>query len=107
MRARSNGKSQPRRDYWRDLIGQQERSGQTIQKFCSERSVKEASFYHWRKQLRSNAQVSFALVEPRNGNSASNAPLEVVLASGDRVQVVAGTDAATFRMVLAALRERV
>jgi transposase-like protein len=107
MKASSNEKIQPRRDYWRDLIGQQERSGQAVQKFCSERSVKEASFYHWRKQLRSNAPVSFALVEPTNGSSTANAALEVVLASGDRVQVVAGTDAATFRMVLAALRERV
>lgn len=106
MKAVSSGQNQPRRDYWRDLIGEQERSGQTVQEFCRDRSVKEASFYHWRKQLRNNTQVSFALVEPSNGNSAANVRLEVLLASGDRVRVEPGTDAATFKMVLAALRER-
>ena len=77
----------------------------TVQAFCAERSLTEASFYHWRKQLRNNAPVSFALVEHNRGNKPSM-PVEVTLASGDHVQVAPGTDAATLRMVLAVLRER-
>jgi hypothetical protein len=105
MKTKPNGERRPRSEYWRDLIKEQERSGMTVQAFCAEGGLTEASFYHWRKQLRNNAPVSFALVEHNRGNKA-RMPVEVTLASGDRVQVAPGTDAATLRMVLAVLRER-
>jgi transposase-like protein len=107
MKTLNTEQSRPRREYWRELIAQQEQSGLTVHAFCVRQGVTEASFYHWRKQLRDNAPVRFALVEQRVDRLRQNAPLEVLLTSGERVQVTPDTDAATLRMVLAVLRERV
>ncbi len=77
----------------------------TVQGFCAQQGVTEASFYGWRKQLRESATVSFALVAPSNGGDRS-ARVEFVLPSGERIQVGPGADVATLRMVLTVLRER-
>ena len=103
MRPLNGEKRQARREYWQGLIAQQENSGKTVQAFCAQRGVTEASFYGWRKQLRASTPVSFALVTP---NESRPAWIELVLASGERIQVAPGGDAATLRMVLAILRER-
>jgi transposase-like protein len=106
MKTQKAEQSRPRREYWRELIAQQEHSGLTVHGFCVQRGVTEASFYYWRKQLRDNAPVRFALVEQSVNRFRQDAPLEVLLTSGERVQVAPDTDAATLRMVLAVLRER-
>jgi len=106
MKVRNSEKHRPRREYWREVISQQERSGLTVHAFCIQQGLTEASFYNWRKQLRGNAPMSFALVQRRESGDGPNAPIELMLASGERVQVAPGTDAATLRMVLAVLRER-
>lgn len=77
----------------------------TVQAFCAQQSVTEASFYGWRKQLRAGAAAGFALVVPSSGEYRT-ATIELVLRSGERIQVAPGADAATLRMVLAVLRER-
>lgn len=105
MKPLNGEKRRLKREYWRELIARQERSGMTVHAFCAQQSVTEASFYSWRKQLQANRSVSFALVEPRDGEHRP-APVEFVLPSGERVQVAPGADAATLRMVLAVLRER-
>jgi hypothetical protein len=64
-------------------------------------------FYYWRKRLREQQQpMRFALVErgPVRQEPASEAGLELVLASGERLRIGAGVDAITLRMVLTALR---
>jgi hypothetical protein len=106
MRAPNQEKRRSGREYWRELIAQQEKSNLTVHGFCAQQGLSEASFYGWRKQLRGSAPVSFALVEPREGGFRPKALVELVLATGERVQVAPGTDAATLRMVLAVLRER-
>ena len=106
MKVPNSEKHRPRREYWREVISQQERSGLTVHAFCIQQGLTEASFYNWRKQLRGNVPVSFALVERKDSGNGPNAPVEVVLASGERVHVAPGTNAATLRMVLAVLRER-
>jgi transposase-like protein len=35
--------------YWRDLVQQWQRSGQTVRAFCAEHGLTEASFYAWRR----------------------------------------------------------
>lgn len=106
MRAPDNLKQRPRREYWQELISHQEQSGETVHAFCKQRGVKEASFYAWRKQLRGGTPVGFALVDSHGSGAKHPAPLELVLASGERVHISPGTDAATLRMVLGVLRER-
>jgi transposase-like protein len=105
MKPLKGEKRRLRCEYWRELIARQEQSGMTVQGFCAQQGVTEASFYGWRKQLREGATVSFALVAPGNVEYKP-APVEFVLPSGERIQVAPGTDAATLRMVLAVLRER-
>src|SRR5438034_6815014 len=53
----------PRRDYWRERIAEQERSGLTVGRFCKEQGLTEQSFYLWRKRLLEQQPMRFALVE--------------------------------------------
>jgi hypothetical protein len=106
MRSTNNEKDLPRREYWRELVSQQEQSGLSVHAFCKQRDVTEASFYNWRKQLRNNNSVGFALVDASGKGCKPKSPVELVLATGDRVQIAPGVDAATLRLVLGVLRER-
>ena len=79
MRVTNNEKGLPRREYWREIVCQQEQSGLSVHEFCKQRGVTEASFYNWRKQLRSKATVGFALVEAQEKGFKPKAPVELVL----------------------------
>ena len=76
--------------------------------FCREAQVNEHAFYNWRKKLREGPEkgpVRFALVEAGGGRPARPAgAIELTLATGERLRIEPGTEAATVRMVLAALR---
>src|SRR6476646_7325516 len=90
-------------EQWRERISEQERSGLSIKQFCTERGLTLWSFYDWRKRLREAGTVRFALVERRSQSetsSGSNADLEVVFATGERLQIRSGVDAATLRVVV-------
>ena len=93
-------------DQWRERLAEQERSGLSVKQFCKERGLTEYSFYAWRKRLRGQGPVRFALVERgavRPGR-ATEAGLELVLATGERLRIGAGVDAATLRTVVEVLR---
>lgn len=97
-------KAEERREEWRERVGQQESSGQSIRAFCRERGLKEHAFYGWRRRLRKqNTPVRFALVETKSA-AATVASIEVMLSSGDRLRIP--HDAATLKLVLAVLREQ-
>ena len=97
--------SRSKADQWRERIAEQERTGVSVKQFCKQQRLTEYSFYAWRKRLRKQAPVRFALVErgvlPRPSTETS---LELVLTSGERLRIAAGVDAATLRTVLEALR---
>lgn len=95
----------PRQRKWAELIRQQEQSGLSVAAFCRNHDLVEQSFYNWRKKLGSSPLVRFALVEAAAPGANVAAPIELILASGDRVRIGAGTDTATLRAVLGALRE--
>jgi hypothetical protein len=96
-------KQEQRRELWRQRIAEQETGGQSIRAYCGERGLKESAFYGWRGRLRKrNIPVRFALVESKPSMETA-APLELVLASGDRLRIP--SDAATLKLVLAVLRE--
>ena len=96
----------PRRDYWRERIAEQERSGLTVGRFCKEQGLTEQSFYLWRKRLRKQQPMRFALVEtgPARQQRATEPDLELVLATGERLRIGAGIDPTALRRVLEALR---
>jgi len=96
----------PKAHEWAERIAAQQRSGISVKQFCVERGVSSYSFYTWRKRLRENGPVRFALVErsARRQEGSAEAALEVVLATGERLRIGGGVDLATLRTVLDALR---
>ena len=92
---------------WKRLLSEQEASGLSVSGWCRDHDVDKVKFYYWRKRLREQQQpMRFALVErgPARQEPASEASLELVLATGERLRIGAGVDAITLRMVLTALR---
>jgi len=97
--------AEERSAYWRERIAEHERSGMSVQQFCKERGVTEQSFYVWRKRLRKQAPTRFALVETgAAGQTARKAGLELVLVTGERLQIGVDVDATLLRRVLETLR---
>jgi hypothetical protein len=96
----------PKADEWAERIAAQQRSGISVKQFCNEQGVSEYSFYTWRKRLRENGPVRFALVErsARRQEDAAGAALELVLATGERLRIARGVDVTTLRTVLDVLR---
>jgi transposase-like protein len=95
-----------RADYWRELIAEQKRSGVSIQRFCEDRGLTEQSFYAWRKRLKKDAPMQFALVQAGSTADAggTDATLELVLRTGERLRIGTGVNVAALRLVLEALR---
>ena len=93
-------------DLWRERIMEQGQSGLSVKEFCKQRGISAWSFYDWRKRLREVGPVRFALVERARVRQESpvDAPLEVILLSGERVRIGSGVEAPTLRMVLGLLR---
>ena len=93
-------------DQWRERLAAQKRSGLSVKQFCKEQGLTEYSFYAWRKRLRGEGPVRFALVDrgAMRQEPAPEASLELVLATGERLRIGAGVEAATLRTVLDALR---
>jgi len=77
-----------------------------VKQFCKEQGLTECSFYAWRKRLQKIEPVRFALVDRRATRQelATEAALELVIATGERLRIGAGVDAATLRTVLEVLR---
>lgn len=98
--------AKPKADEWAERIAAQGRSGISVKQFCKEQGLTECSFYAWRKRLQERGPVRFALVEkgPRRQERTAEAALELVLASGERLRIGAGVDAASLRTVLDVLR---
>jgi transposase-like protein len=102
----STGKTvEERSAYWRERIAEHERSGMSVQQFCKERGMTEQSFYVWRKRLRKQQPPRFALVETGAASqTARKAGLELMLVTGERLQIGADVDPTLLRRVVEALR---
>jgi hypothetical protein len=96
----------PKAAEWTERIAAQQRSGTSAKQFCKEHGLTEYTFYAWRKRLQEKGPVRFALVErsARRPDRTTEVPLELVLATGDRLRIGTGVGAATLRTVLDALR---
>ena len=99
--------AQTRRDYWAKLIAEQEEAGETAQAFCRGRGLSDQTFYVWRSRLAREPRPRFALVTTKAPPAVSNAKepaLELVFATGERLRIHNGADAATLRLALEAIR---
>jgi hypothetical protein len=97
----------PKTDAWAERIAAQQRSGISVKQFCKEQGLTEYCFYAWRKRLQKREAVRFALVDrgAARQEPATEAALELVMATGERLRIGAGVDAATLRTVLEVLRQ--
>jgi transposase-like protein len=93
-------------EYWREQVVQQERSGLRVKQFCETHGITEQSFYVWRKRLRKEPSLRFALVEakPEEQELAGDAGLELMFSKGERLRIGRGADLALLRRVLDVLR---
>jgi hypothetical protein len=96
----------PKADAWAERIATQQGSGISVKQFCKEQGLTEYSFYAWRKRLQKKEPVRFALVDRRAARQEAppEAALELVMATGERLRIGAGVDAATLRTVMEILR---
>jgi hypothetical protein len=96
----------PKADQWAEHIATQQRSGISVKQFCKEQGLTEYSFYSWRKRLQKKAPIRFALVDrgAARQEPSTEAALELVLATGERLRIGTGVDVGTLRRVLDVLR---
>jgi transposase len=82
----SEERAATKNEQWRERIAEQKRSGLSVKEFCKEQGLTECSFYAWRKRLRGEGPVRFALVDRRamRQEPAPEASLELVLVTGER-----------------------
>jgi hypothetical protein len=96
---------QTKREYWRKVIAEQAESGQPIRAYCRERKLSEPSFHWWRKRLREDRTVRFALLEAGSADGTVVTPqLELLLRTGERLRIGNGVDPATLQALLDAVR---
>src|SRR5437868_3979830 len=93
-------------DYWREQVAQQERSELPVKQFCETHGITEQSFYMWRKRLRKQASMRFALVETTPGEQelAGEVTLELIFSKGERLRIGRGADLTLLRRVVEVLR---
>ena len=91
-------------DYWREQVAQQERSGLRVKQYCETHGITEQSFYVWRKRLRKEPTLRFALVETGARQPSAETGLELALPRGERLRISPGVDITTLRTVLDGLR---
>jgi transposase len=93
---------------WRRRLRDWQRSGLSVSAFCRRYGLAEKYLYRWRRILaeRDAEQAAFVPVRLLTENACQDSALEVVLASGRRLRVAKGFDAATLRQLLAVLEEQ-
>jgi hypothetical protein len=112
--------------HWRRWLGQWRRSGKTGRDFCAEHQLSEPSFYAWKREIarrdqevldrhetttrvsasqRSGAAALPAFLPVTVDATSATAALEVVVAGGRLLRVLAGFDADVLRQLLAVLEE--
>jgi hypothetical protein len=85
-----------REQFWRRVIRQQERSGDSIKAFCQSQGVSQPSYFAWRKRLalskRTNARADFIAVQVAPDKPVQSSGIEIVLDRGRCVRVEPGFD---------------
>jgi transposase len=99
-----------REQFWRRLIRQHERSGDSIKAFCQSQGVSQPAYFAWRKKLalgkRTNTQPDFVAVQLAPNTPVPASGIEIVLNGGRRVRVEPGFDQQLLSDVLRVLEKR-
>lgn len=85
-----------KRDVWRELVAEQERSGLSVAEFCRQKVLTENSFYRWRRQLADDGDSRFVPVSIVRSES-----IDIEFPCGATVKVTANRE--TLRDVFSAL----
>lgn len=86
---------------WARLIAEQEAGNETVRAFCRRLEIGVKAFYWWRRRLRDEEAVRFAVVETGRATTVGQEwGLELVLVSGERLRIGRGVDASVLRLVL-------
>jgi transposase-like protein len=93
---------------WRNLVSEQQESGQRVSAFCLSSGLPRRQFYYWKKQLRGTAgpqfvelQVARPYPKQKHSRSMPAATIEVRLSNGRSVMVAPEFDANHLRSLLA------
>ena len=94
---------------WRDLVSEQEQSGQSVAAFCRDRELAGSQFIYWKRRLREAGRAPFVEVqlaqpgaEPRaQARALGSTSIEVRLRNGRSLMVAASFDARHLRALLA------
>jgi transposase-like protein len=127
--ARGGRRDRGKEWFWRRVLRQWRRSGQSVRAFCDEHGLSQPSFYAWRRCIAERDQEARRMPHPQahteaaadgrvaaqaifvplrvvpNTSAPVAAALEVVLVQGRVLRVAPGFDAATLRQLLAVLEE--
>jgi hypothetical protein len=96
---------------WRELVAEQEQSGQSVAAFCQNRELTRSQLIYWKRRLREAEGAPFVEVqlaqpgaEPRVRARALGSPtIEVRLKNGRSLMVAAGFDARHLQALLAVM----
>jgi hypothetical protein len=94
---------------WRDLVSEQEQSGQSAAAFCRDRELAGSQFIYWKRRLREAGRAPFVEVQLAQPGAEPRVPprvlgsttIEVRLRNGRSLMVAAGFDAGHLRALLA------
>ena len=89
---------------WRDLVAEQEQSGQSVAAFCRDRELAQSQLTYWRRRVREAAKAPFVevqLAEPGvQARAWGSTTIEVRLKNGRSLMVAARFDARHLRALL-------
>ena len=95
---------------WRELVGEQGQSGQSVAEFCRERGLKSGQFFAWKRRLREAEAAKFVAVAvapvleaERPAPATHSGAIEVRLDRGRILVVEPGFDAHHLRALIAVL----
>ncbi len=97
---------------WRGLLSEQQESGQSIARFCRDRSLPAWKFYEWKKRLGEGEPKPFVAVKvvasEREDSplAVSSAAIEVRLRGGRSLLVGPGFEASHLRRLLLTLEQQ-
>ncbi|WP_321475971.1 IS66 family insertion sequence element accessory protein TnpA [uncultured Paludibaculum sp.] len=98
---------------WRELVAEQERSGQSVAAFCRARGLSPTHFFAWKKRLILAGPQPFVEVHLVDAGRATQAAaghgpaIEIRLPTGRSLLVEPGFDPNHLRALLAVLESRV